>query len=104
MSISLLAGVFLFAFLLYPKYFTDIGISSFRSLGDLSFLAIEDLTEKFNKAINKFEIDSTTCMKVAICTLGKANYNNKLAKTKSFTTTDLLDGVLRYLFQSHYYK
>ncbi len=104
MSISLLAGVFLFAFLLYPKYFTDIGISSFRSLGDLSFLAIEDLTEKFNKAINKFEIDSTTCMKVAICTLGKANYNNKLTKTKSFTTTDLLDGVLRYLFQSCYYK
>jgi hypothetical protein len=102
MSISLLAGLFLFAYLLYPKYFADIGISSFRSLGDLSFFAIEDISEKFNKAMDKFEINSTTCMKVALCTLGKANYNNKLAKTKSFTTTDLLDAILRYFFQSHY--
>ncbi len=100
MSISLLGGLFLLAYLLYPKYFANIAISSFRSLGDLNFLAMEDLSEKFNKAMNKFEIDSTTCMKVALCTLAKANYNNKLAKTKSFTTIDLLDGVLRYfLFQ-----
>jgi len=98
-SVTFFTGLLFFiSYLLYPKFFTDIGIASYRSLGDLNFFAIEDLSSKVNKALNKFEIDSTTCMKVALCTLGKANFNNKLAKTKSYTTIDILDGVFRYTF------
>jgi len=97
-TVAALGGLAVLGTLFYPQIFSSLGLvpsTSFRNNG--GDVTIDDIATNVNKILGQYNIDTNSCLNMAMCSLGRSAASKPEGRSNAaLSPLDIIDTVLNF--------